>query len=131
MNSPMARILGVEAIESDRKLPGTEAVAGREFCYVADPGQQPFPELFRALVRQVEPPRMKSGGALVEGCAIELPDAQVLQAVSYKGDLAGWRAQLSEGAKALGLLTGRIEGDSIKLDDGRSFAVADCKVRFD
>ena len=131
MNTPMAKILGVDALSAERQIPGTVSVEGREFRYVSDPGLEPFGDLFKKLVRQVVPPRMKQGGALVEGCEIRLPDGRVFQAVSYKGDLDGWRRQLSEGAKALSLNTAELQGDSIVIDDGPSFELGQCTVRFD
>jgi hypothetical protein len=132
MTTPaMAKILGADALSAERPIPGTVAIEGREFMYVADPGREPFAELFKRLVRQVDPPRMKKGGALIEGCAVEVPGGQRFQAVSYKGDLEGWRAQLSEGARALDLVTARVSGDSLTADDGRSYALANCTVRFD
>jgi hypothetical protein len=130
MNFPMAKILGVEGKDTARKVPGTVGVEGREVRYLSDPRTGPFDELFSKLVRQVQPPRMKRGGAMVDGCEIELPDGRIFQAVTYKGDLDGWREQVSEGARMLGLVTAQVQGESIVPAEGPSHLLANCRVRF-
>jgi hypothetical protein len=48
-----------------------------------------------------------------------LPNGDIFEAVSYKGDIEGWRQQLEQGAKALNEELARIDidTDSIVLND--------------
>lgn len=85
-------------------VPGTVPITGRRFLYVEDRGGESFAKSgFHRLLGAVDPPHMKSGGAMVEGCEAVIADGTRFQAVSYKGDLDGWRRQLEEGARQLGL----------------------------
>lgn len=61
-----------------------------------------------------------------------MPDGDIFEAVSYKGDVEGWRRQLEQGAKALNEEVARIDidTDSIVLDDMRSFRLEDCNIDF-
>jgi len=82
----------------------------------------------RRLTRQVEPPLLKHGSVGTTDHTLSLPDGQLFHALEYRGDLEGWRQQIAEGAKALGVMLGRIEnGQTFVLSDGRTFALADCK----
>jgi hypothetical protein len=105
-------------------------MAGREFSYVYDDRKQPFSAFFKRLVRHVDPPIPKDGGVVNDGCELTLPTGEVFQAISYRGDIDGWRQQIELGAKALGVQLARIVDDSIVLDDRRSFKLSDCKVKF-
>jgi hypothetical protein len=69
---------------------------------------------------------------MIEECfRIITPDNQLLHALSYKGDLEGWKKDIELGAKNLNLLTAEIQGDKIVLSDGRSFKLSDCATEDD
>jgi len=123
------RELGV--LETSRQVPGLVPVDYREVRYAEDRGEEPFEQLFKRVVRHVNPPVMKDGGALVEGCVLMLPTGRRFQALSYRGDLEGWRRQVSLGAEALGVALGSLVDGVLVLDDGSSYALADCQVEFD
>lgn len=61
-----------------------------------------------------------------------MPKGDIFEAVSYKGDIEGWRQQLEQGAKALNEMLAiiDIETDSIVLDNKQSFCLTDCKIEF-
>ena len=126
----LERVLG-HPIRKERRVPGTYLVEGREFCYVSNKSQVKFGELFHKLFN-VPPIIPQNGGALIEGCKITLPNGDIFEAVSYKGDIEGWRQQLEQGAKALNEEVARIDidTDSIVLDDMRSFRLEDCNIDF-
>ena len=126
----LERVLG-HPIRKERRVPGMYLVEGREFCYVSNKSQVKFGELFHNLFN-VPPIIPQNGGALIEGCKITLPNGDIFEAVSYKGDIEGWRQQLEQGAKALNeeLAGIDIDTDSIVLNDTRSFRLTDCIIDF-
>lgn len=115
----------------ERRVPGTYLVEGREYRYVSNKRQVKFGKLFHELC-SVPPAIAQNGGALIEGCKITLPNGDIFEAVSYKGDIDGWRQQIEKGAKAFNEELARIDidTDSIVLNDMRSFRLADCIIDF-
>lgn len=126
----LEHVLG-HPIRKERRVPGTYLVEGREYRYVSNKSQVKFGKLFHE-VFNVPPKIPQNGGALVEGCKITLPNGDIFEAVSYKGDIEGWRQQLEQGAKALNEELARIDidTDSIVLNDMRSFRLTDCTIDF-
>ena len=128
----LERLLG-GPISTERIVPGTRLVEGREFRYVSNKSQAKFGELFHKLWN-VPPIIPQNGGALIEGCKITLPNGDIFEAVSYKGDIEGWRQQLEQGAGAKALneeLAGiDMDTDSIVLNDMQSFRLTDCTIDF-
>jgi hypothetical protein len=118
-------------LETKRQVPGLVPVEFREVRYVEDRGEEPFKTFFGRLVRHVDPPVMKDGGALIEGCVLTLPTGRRVQALSYRGDIEGWRQQVAQGAAALGVVLGQLVDGVLVLDDGTSYSIADCQIEFD
>jgi hypothetical protein len=113
-----------------RPIPGTVSVPGGEFIYVSDPGGREFASLFEALTNNSTGPRAGSGGAIAENCRLRVPDGRVFNALSYKGDLDGWRFDLHQAAQRLGLQTGLILNGALALSEGVSIPLGDCTVLF-
>ncbi|MCM1540361.1 MAG: hypothetical protein NC121_03780 [Blautia sp.] len=132
MNSEelLEHVLG-HPIRKERRVPGTYLVEGREFRYVSNKSHVNFAKLFHELFN-VPPKIPQSGGVLVERCKITLPNGDIYEAVSYKGDIEGWRQQLEQGAKALNeeLAGIDIDTDAIVLNDMQSFPLTDCMIDF-
>ena len=126
----LEHVLG-HPICKERRVPGTYLVEGREYRYVSNKRQVKFGKLFHELFN-VPPKIPQNGGALVEGCKITLPNGDIFEAVSYKGEIEAWRQQLEQGAKALNeeLATIDIDTDSIVLNDTQSFRLTDCTIDF-
>jgi hypothetical protein len=118
-------------LETKRQAPGLVPVDYREVRYVEDRGEEPFKELFEKVVWHVDPPLMKDGGALIEGCVVTLPTGRRFQALSYRGDIEGWRQQVAQGAAALRVSLGQLVDGVLVLDDGTSHPLADCQIEFD
>ncbi|WP_153242535.1 hypothetical protein [Frateuria defendens] len=116
--------------KSDRVIPGSVDVGGQEVVYFSDDGGDAPRIQFQRLTRRINPPLLKAGGASELGCAIYLPDGLKFHAMSYHGDIDGWRKQISQGAQELGLLTASIKGNGIVISDGREFLLSDCRVEF-
>lgn len=110
-----------------RPAPGTVNVPGREFLYVSDDGGD-FPSLFERLTTFANPPAAKSGGAITENCRLRLLDGRTFHAISFRGDLDGWRLDIERSAKALGLQIGKIVDSHFIPSDGQPIPLADCTV---
>lgn len=117
--------------QGTRVIPGTVAIEGKEFIYFADDGKSTVRKQFNALLSIVAPRHAASGGRTSQACRITLPDGQLFHAMSYHGDLEGWRKDIEAGAQALNLLLARIEGDMFVVSDGRLFPLSECKIEFD
>jgi hypothetical protein len=115
-----------------REIPGKNPVEWREFRYVSDDGHDKFvgKGLFKKLTEQVDPPIPTGGGVTAENCKLWLPSGELLHALSYKGDIDGWRKQIEQGADQLGLLTGAVVNDKVILSDGRNYELLECRVEF-
>lgn len=134
----MTRIQTVEehiqelgTIEKKRQVPGLISAPHREVRYVEDKGEVPFETFFERLAWHVDPPLMKGGGALIEGCVLVTPTSRRFQAISYRGDIEGWRMQVRQGAAALQTTLGTLTDGELELDDGSSYKLDDCEVQFD
>lgn len=116
----------------EREIPGTISFEWREFRYVSDDGHEKFvgKGLFDKLTNKINPPIPTDGGAISENCKLWLPSGELLHALSYKGDIDGWREQVEQGARQLGLFTGKIVNNKVILSDGRSYELTECKVEF-
>ena len=125
-------------MNTERIIPGLPPLAkGREYRYVADDGSDYFARknrqskkqyLFEKLTWRIVPPIPQNGGAMTEKCKLWLPTNELFHALSYRGDIEGWRKQIEQGAEQLGLLTGKIVGENIELSDGRIYALSSPKA---
>ncbi len=120
-------------VQNEIHVPGTVVVEGREYCYVSNSKQVKFDKLFDKLFNcgcLIVP---KDGGCVIEGCKIILPDGEMYEAISYRGDIEGWRQLIEYGAKALNEKIARINMDteSIVLEDMQSYHLSDCNIDFD
>lgn len=117
-----------------REIPGiNQEITWREFRYIQDDGNNDFSSqkgLFYKVTTFEILPLPKNGGVITENCKLRLPTGDLFYALSYKGDIVGWRNRIEDSAKQLQLLTGRIENEKIVLSDNRSFDISDCRVEF-
>jgi hypothetical protein len=118
-------------IQRERKLPGTVHIDGKEFIYFADNGAGDFRKQFLTLITKIKPSHQREGGVISQACRIHLPDGSLFHGISYRGDIEGWRQQIEDGAKELGVLLAKIQDDRIVFSDGRSAALGDCVLEID
>jgi hypothetical protein len=111
--------------------PGTRPGEANKVRYVSFDRSQNTADLFKSVVRRVNPPIPKNGGVVLDGFIVTLPDGTSFYALSYHGDIAGWQNQIEQGAADLGLFIGRIESDAFVVSDGRSYPLSECKVERD
>ncbi|ATE62062.1 hypothetical protein [Thauera sinica] len=113
-----------------RVIPGTDGIPTREAIYFSDDGKNKFRKQFKNITCFTKLPYATSGGVNEAGCDITPPSGPLFHAIVYHGDIDGWRRDIEEGAKGLGLLLARIEGDQFVISDGRLFRLSECKVEF-
>ena len=110
-----------------RNIPGTIPVVGREFLYVQCSDVAAFEEFFSQVGTVGRSPPPKKGGMLNESARLVLPDGRQLFALSFKGDLEGWRRKIDECAATFGAVIGQVDGDAIKLTTER-YSLAECQA---
>ncbi len=130
MSKKIEEILGIHSLGRQRAIPGSILVEGREYWYIEDDGMGDFNSLFLKVVLAIDPPHHTRGGALTGGCELTLPDGRKFHALSYKGDLEGWREQIAQGAKKLGLDFARAIGGKLILSTGDEVPMSACEPRF-
>jgi hypothetical protein len=113
-----------------RAIPGRIPVVGREYWYIEAKQSINFNELFVRLVKAVDPPLYTKGGALTGGCELTLPDGRKFHAMSFKGDLDGWREQITAGVNKLRIEAGQIVEGRLLLLSGDVVPLEQCGVRF-
>lgn len=117
----------------ERTIPGLERQRDTT-VYFEVPSDQVFKTVFSKITRFQDPPLMRSGGVVQAGCTIETPDGTVFHAIiinaNANGDVKGWQAQISAGAKALGYRLAGFKSQNFTTDDGREYNVAECTVTF-
>lgn len=125
----LEKILGGKITSFDEEpLPGMEASADSEVVYFAEHSSEDIADQMRQLARQVSPPLLKHGSVGTTMHKLTAPTGEVFHAIRYRGDIEGWRRQIEEGARALGVVLGRIEdGRVLALSTGRKISLSDCK----
>jgi hypothetical protein len=127
----LEKILGARIERLDaRVIPGTVNVEGQRTVYFLDDKKNSFSKQFRKVTTYTNPPHAKSGGVNERGCEITLPNAQRFFAISYHGDLEGWKKDIEAGAQALSLLLAEISDNNFVISDGRVVSLEDCEVKF-
>lgn len=127
----LEKILGGKIEQrGERALPGLNPVEGVEFRYYEDDGRSKVKKQFNALLDAAGSINATGGGVVSDSCTICLSDDRLFRALSYHGDIDGWREAVEAGAKARGLLLARIKGDQFVISDGRSIPLSDCKIEF-
>lgn len=130
MVKKVEEILGLGAFTGTRTVPGTLSVNGREHWYIEDDGSGDFDALFSKVVTAAAPPFYKSGGALTGGCELTLPDGRKFHALSYKGDLEGWRKQILYGAERLNVAAACAVNGILVFAEDQAVPIRDCYCRF-
>ena len=115
-----------------RSIPGAVEVQGREFIYVELLEGENFHQLLNEVLAVCpEVPLPKTGGALEEKTRIVLPNGKSLLAISYKGDLPGWRQKLISYCVEKRRLWGVLSNQRLSVSDGEELPIIECEVIFD
>ncbi|HDS1299615.1 MULTISPECIES: hypothetical protein [Stenotrophomonas] len=113
---------------ADRIAPGINPVAGVEVVYFEADKTTRAARQFDALQDSAGELTASSGGIVSDSCRITLPNGQCFRALSFHGDLDGWRKAVEAGARTLGLRLARIEDDHLIISDGQSVPLSECEV---
>lgn len=113
---------------ADRTAPGTNTVAGVEFVYYEDYETSGAASQFHTLLDSAGEIVASSGGIVSDSCRIVAPNGQRFRALSFHGDLDGWRAAVEAGARTLGVRLARIQGRHLMVSDGQSVLLSECNV---
>jgi hypothetical protein len=73
----------------------------------------------------------QSGGVLEEKVQVALPDETPLLAISFKGDLQGWRNKIVCYCKEEGRKWAVLRNQAFVISDGSEVPIADCEVWFE
>jgi hypothetical protein len=111
-----------------RDIPGTTPNTENTVRYISFDDPESLYELFHSMLDQITPRLMKSGGAVLDGSKLELPDGRRFVAVQYHDDVEGWRNQIEQGASKLGRATAKISAGNVIVSDGQSYPLSSCKV---
>ncbi|AWH47551.1 hypothetical protein [Stenotrophomonas sp. ZAC14A_NAIMI4_1] len=125
----LERILGGKIEQrANRTAPGVNPVAGVEFIYYEDDGIRPASSQFNELLDCAGEIIASSGGIVSDNCRIALPNGQCFRALSFHGDLDGWRTAVEAGARTMRLRLARIQGRHLMISDGQSVPLSECDV---
>jgi hypothetical protein len=115
-----------------RDIPGMIEVDGREFLYIEIVKGQTFRQLIdETLSFSSNIPMPQSGGVIEEKAHITLGDESSLLAISYKGDLAGWRRKLAAYCEFNKRRWGVVSHQKIILSDGVEIDLRNSNVMFE
>lgn len=116
----------------ERTIPGSVEVTGREFFYIENSGFTDFHQLINAVMKTNEDlPLPQDGGAIEEKTRLLLEEGMELDALSYKGDITGWRRKLTAYCEQNNLKWGIASQNRLKLSDQSERDLRKCNVIFD
>lgn len=127
----MERIFGEGAFEYERKIAGTRPGEDATVRYVRFDDPASISDLFYEVLGKIQPRLMKSGGAVLEGTRLTLPDGRRFFAIVFHDDIDGWRQQIERGASELGRATARVLDGNVIVSDGQSCPLSNCEAEFD
>lgn len=128
----LEHILGGSIEQRDqRSVPGAVVIEGTEFIYYEDDGKSAAKKQFDLLLDSAGVISARSGGIVSDNCHISVPSGTRFHALSYHGDIVGWRSAVEVGANHRCLLLARVLADKFVISDGRSFLLSECKIEFE
>jgi hypothetical protein len=115
-----------------RPLPGTMQIEGREFMYLEYEEGRNFSDLIYDLMTSNPTiPLPQSGGILEEKARIKLPDETSLLAISFKGDLEGWRNKIVSFCAARHSRWALLRTNALLVSDGSVIPLIKCEISLD
>jgi hypothetical protein len=120
----------VGKIDREQSIPGTRPHQREKdnVRYVSYREGEDLWEAFDKVTGRLSPPVASSGGVMLDECIITMPEGIRFYSLVLNGDVDGWRRQIEQGARELGLLTGKIVGNEFLVSDGRSCPLSACSV---
>lgn len=116
----------------NRTIPGTVDIEGVEYLYVQVVDNEGFRLFVDEAMKSCEDvPLPQSGGVIEEKARIALEDDSSLLAVSYRGDISGWRRKLTAFCESTGRKWGVASNHRITLSDGTEIDLSSSEVTFE
>lgn len=115
-----------------RAMPGAVPVEGREFLYVEVHGSEDFGALLdqqEKVCTDLALPRF--GGAVEEKVRVVVPDKRCFLALSYKGDIDGWRRRFVSCCERTHRDWGSPTVHGLRLSDGSEVPFSNCDIAFE
>lgn len=113
-------------------LPEYAKGQGREAIYIEAPLDADFHELMGDVFATPSAnERPSPGGCIEEKVWLTLPDGTSLLAMSFKGDLDGWRKAFHRYCQSTGRKSAVLAGETLLLCDGTTVPVARCSIHHD
>ncbi len=116
--------------QEQRTIPGLIPLEGVVVVYFSFSRKDNAGKQFKKITNYTNPPFAQHGGVSESGCHIQSPDGGAFHAISYHGDLDGWKQDIEAGARAFNSVLARIESGCLVVSDGRSFDLDKCKIEF-
>lgn len=118
----------MRVLTSLRDVPGFLKYPDSDCRYVEGNSIGSFGAYFRQM-RVFDSQNIPRDGGMVNACIeIRLPTGKSLFAISYQGDLDGWRNKIEGYAQKNGLRYGRIEGEQLVVSDGGAVELTSCEI---
>ncbi len=116
-----------------RAIPGFgEHEEGREFIYVEASNAEDFRQVMDgAFASRRDVPLPQSGAALEEKARINLADGTSLLAMSYRGDVEGWRRTIVSFCERNRKKWAFPGNEALVMSDGTEVSLQDCDVVFE
>lgn len=126
---------GAEAPPDNETLPGSIHYDNVEFIYYQIPNGAPKRSVFKKIMSQTNVSFFTKmgrdiGGAVEDRVTIVTPSRMLFQCIKIHGDVSGWRKAIEFGAKDVGSLLAKINGNTLLLETGASFSLDDCEISF-
>lgn len=121
-------IANVES-SSNRNIPGLIQYEDQEFLYFTTYKDYDEHKTFVKLTNVLEIPYAKFGGATILGCSITIPTGKTYHALSFFGDIDGWKKDIICASQELKISLARIN-DKILICDDEMIPLSTCIIAF-
>ena len=111
-----------------RPVPGTVPVDGIRFVYLESREKNVFDKFgdFVSCVDDTEGP--SHGGMIDEEFSLVLPNGSRFYAISFKGDLEGWRRNIENFSRHIGISYGEIEKGFFVFSTDKTVQLSSCEL---
>lgn len=119
-------------MKQPRTVPGLIEVGGKEFFYVEIAPKETFLSLMNLVWEMTPTVQFPIGGGIIEQRARLIIEGQApLFAVSYRGDIEGWRRKLVAFCESAHRLGGPVKNRKVVLNNGSQIDLRTARVVFE
>lgn len=121
-------IANVES-SNNRNIPGLIPCEDQEFLYFTTYKDYDENETFIKLTNFLETPCAKFGGSTILGCSITIPNGKTYHALSFFGDVDGWKKDIIYASQELKISLARINNKILICND-EMIPLSTCIINF-